>query len=390
MTYQNPTDIGNRALQLLGLPHIGSFGDLSLGAVEVSLAYDKIREAELQRNMWTFSTRRCILRPLSTSSAAITFPAYNAATTYHGGAVVTYNGLLWYSLIDNNIGNTPGTFPATGPLKWDYYFGTTVAQPWDEGQAAGTSQNVGYSSGEIVYKTPGDGTYTIYRSVVQNNTNQPDAVDLWTSNIMYNSGDVVKFNGTNYQALVGLNIGHEPDTSATQWTTTVTNPTVSRSWISLGTTGLSTLPIIYPLTTGPVESTLTRNAFPKPANYLKSCPPAPKEGQITWLGGPSGVEELDLDFEGDYIVSDTVNPMMVRFVANITDVTKFHPMFNEGLAAAVALACAPSLRDKDGNAIGTTRARRAYTDAIKDARTQNAIEMGPITLPDDEWISVRY
>src|SRR5262250_2821251 len=102
--FQTPVDIANKALQFCGTPKLTTFSDQSAQAFEINLAYDKVRQFELQRNMWTFSTRRCVLRPLSTASVSVTFPAWSSSTTYANGFIVTYGNLIWYSTVDGNVG----------------------------------------------------------------------------------------------------------------------------------------------------------------------------------------------------------------------------------------------------------------------------------------------
>ncbi len=425
--YQTPLDIANRACQHAGVPLIYSFGDQSAPAVNINLAYDKIREFELQRNMWTFATRRAVLRPMSSASAQITFQAYAAGTTYHSGFVVTYGGLIWYSLVDSNVGNTPGTFPTDGtPLKWDLYFGPVIAQVWNEGNTS-TTTNTTYGRGEIIYITPGDGTYTIYRSLVEGNSQNPEDPDDWDSTTTYQAGEVVEYLEVNYQSLVAFNLGYTPLTSgaqwadvtnvsaysgattyskgqvvtqtavyyvsvadanlnntppnATYWSVLVPSSTVSASWTRLTSATLVTAPITYPLTAGPVQQLASRNAFRLPNGFLKMCPEDPKDGQVTWLGGPSGLSERDWTLEGHWLVSRTVNPITIRFVANIIDVTKFHPMFSEAFSAAIATDAIKGERPRE--------AAMAYRTAIRDARTMNAIEIGTVTPADDSYITVR-
>jgi hypothetical protein len=63
--FQSPVDIANRGMQHIGAVRIGAlgFGELSVQASECGFVYDKVRRAELRRNVWRFATRLCVLRP---------------------------------------------------------------------------------------------------------------------------------------------------------------------------------------------------------------------------------------------------------------------------------------------------------------------------------------
>ena len=57
--FLTPVDIANRALQHLGAKRINTtygFTEDSRNASEIASCYDKLRRAELQRNVWTKAT----------------------------------------------------------------------------------------------------------------------------------------------------------------------------------------------------------------------------------------------------------------------------------------------------------------------------------------------
>jgi hypothetical protein len=68
--YQTSVDIANRALQHVGGKRIVTLADDSVNASAVSFCYDKLREAELRRNVWVFSIRKAALRPVDTNTQA--------------------------------------------------------------------------------------------------------------------------------------------------------------------------------------------------------------------------------------------------------------------------------------------------------------------------------
>ena len=126
--YTVPLDVANRALQIIGVPRIANFTATKAG-LETAFSMDKIRQAELRRSVWTFATRRTMLRPVISTTQNITFLAYNAATTYAAGDVVAdTNGYLWLSVRGTNLAQTPGA-GGVNPY-WVSYFGPLVAQAW--------------------------------------------------------------------------------------------------------------------------------------------------------------------------------------------------------------------------------------------------------------------
>lgn len=385
--FSSPYDIANRALQYCGVSRISTFSDNSKAAAETSFIYDKVRRAELRRNLWVFATRRVALRALDTTSSLLTFEAYSSGKTYPAGYIVTSGNQTWVSLIGGNLGNTPGTPAAAGYLPWDIYFGPVVANAWNdtfENSNVATS-NTSYHMGELVYLFS---TGNIYVSLVEGNQNEPDTVDTWSNEIMYAVGAVVSYNGVNYQSLVARNFNFEPDTSPTQWTTTVTNPTVSGSWVQLTGASLNPAPIVYPLTAGPSSDLTTQNAFMLPAGFLRPAPQSPKAGVNAWLGAHVGSPANDWTYEGRYLVTrQYTTALVLRFIADVTDVATFDDMFCEGLACRIALGVAETLTQSPPKA---QLISAEYAKFMFDARAVDAIESGPVEQTEDEYITVRY
>ncbi len=361
---------------------MGNINDQQEG-VEIVQMYDRVRRAELRRSLWVTATRTVALRALDAASSFLTFEAYAAGTTYAAGYVVTSGNMTWVSGVDGNVGNTPGLPVASGAQPWAIYFGPRACNPWNDTlQNLSTSNNISYHVGEMVYLLT---TGVIYTSLVEGNQNQPDVVDAWSATIMYSTGAVVNFNGTNYQSRVNQNFGYQPDASPTQWTTTVTNPTVSGSWLKLASATLSTMPIIYPVTAGPSSDTLSRNAFYKPAGFLRQAIQAPKAGAAAWLGAHVGLPYTDWIVEGEFITSaQSLTSMILRFIADVADVSTMDDMFCEGFSARLAMEAAPTLNKE---MIGACR--RGYQEAMSEARIVDAIEDGPVEQDEDEYITVR-
>jgi hypothetical protein len=389
--FQQPLDIINRALQRCGLPRASTTTDQS-PVQEIAFHYNKLRKAELRRSIWTFATRTIALRALDTTSQLLTFEAYAAGTTYPHNYVVQYNNLLWISLIDGNVGNTPGAAVTFGQTPWDIFFGSPVANAWNDSlQNPVSSTNIAYHVGEMVYTLVSGVVGNIYTSLAENNTNQPNIVDTWSSATLYGSGAVVKYTPsggllTNYQSLTALNYGNQPDTHPLSWTTVVTNPTVSGSWVQMPSASLSTAPIVFPVSSSVAEDKATRNAFLKPSGYIRLAPRDPKTGHRAWMGAHVGLPYDDMIEEGRFFTTSYyASEKNLRFIADVTDVTLFDDMFCEGLAARLAMEVAPILAPTR-----LAECAALYKEIMAEARLVDAIELGPIEQDEDEYITVRY
>ncbi|HUO38247.1 MAG TPA: hypothetical protein VMU34_10540 [Mycobacterium sp.] len=225
--FLTPTDIGNRALQRVGSEMMSTtlgFAEPSKRAQQVSFCYGKLRRAELERNTWSFATRRCMLRAIDTNSMLLAPTLFNTNATYFVGSLVTDgSGNIWQSRIPNNTGNDP-----QNTAMWEPYFGPMSVDPYDSTQT--------YYAGEIVYTAPGDGTYNVYLSMISANNVDPSLPNFWSTSTTYFKNDVVQVypawssgttysqgqtvlytDGNWYSSLVNSNLNHIPSSSTTQW-----------------------------------------------------------------------------------------------------------------------------------------------------------------------------
>jgi hypothetical protein len=428
--FRTPVDIGQRALQYAGSPRMDpvlGFNDTSISAAsELGFCYDKLRQAELKRNSWTFSIKETVLRAIDINTLAIAPALWSPLTSYFRGSIVTdQSGNLWKSAIPNNLNNDPllTTF-------WEPYFGPLTAALFGSG--------IGYAEGELVYTTPGDGTYRVYLSLIPDNSDVPGTATAYDPTVTYFKNQVVTFNGVAHMSLIDLNLNNEPDLAPALWSATTTyaaaarvggpdgiiytsvaggnlghNPSLdggihwtpgalnpwttvfvggsgSLNWLEIGGAefpgvALVTLNIQYPLGSGPSLQTSTRNAFKLPASYLRAGYQNPK-GTTTWLGGPSGNSYRDWDFESGYLISAETGPIRLRFGADVVDVSLMDAMFCEGLATRCAVAIGPTLR-LNGDQMNTLA--NEYKLFMGEARTANAIEVGYEDPPDDDYLNCR-
>lgn len=312
---------------------------------------------------------------------------------------------------------TPGTNQG-GPNGPNMPDGPLLADPWDAGTI--------YSQGQLAWYVPSPDAFilginnlndgsnlsgVIYQSQINMNVgNEPDLVDntpgggaqlTWSSTHAYSAGDNAWGSDNQvYVCLVG-NIGNNPVTDnlfaywqplsmwVGAWRQIITpNPRAfSNGWQYISGS-LSPLTFIYPVQAGPAEDTRTLNAFKLPANYLRMAPADPKNGGIGWLGAPSGgVWYDDQVIEADLLVTQQIQPIIIRFVADIYDVTLFHDLFAEAFAADLAKAGQPILQPKRNDLFA--RAKAVYDSAIDDAVRINALEMASVEPPVDSLITCR-
>lgn len=90
--------------------------------------------------------------------------------------------------------------------------------------------------------------------------------------------------------------------------------------------------------------------------------------------------------EGRHIYTDET-ALKLFYIADVTDVSKFDPMFEEVLAISLAIDLAYDL------SAGFDHPRNLKVElqqAIKDARNSNAIEGTPEIIVIDDWIASRF
>lgn len=435
--FNTPTDIGNRALQHCGAELMDAtlgFTQNSKAARQINFLYGKLRRAELERNVWTFATRRAALRAIDTNTMLLEAALWVSSTTYFVGSIVDDGtGTLWSSRIQNNLNNQPNATP-TPSSAWEPYFGPMTVSLY--------ATTITYYSGELVYTTAGDGTSRIYASLQDGNSDNPATATTWSATTTYKTADVVTYLSTAYMSLIDLNtnqtpssapaawssgttysigqhvynttdgliyssvgngnVGHNPATDGgvnwtntgvlCPWTTVFVAGTGSVKWREIGGAefpngvGITTLNIAYPLGSGPSSQNVTRNVYRLPAGYLKDAPQDPKAGSNSWLGAPTNTLYNDWLFESEYIVTRDNGVIILRFVADIQDVKKMKSMFCEGLAARIGMEVCEPLTQSSAK-LGTIA--QLYAKAMGEARTVNAIEAGSEEAPLDDYLACR-
>ncbi len=427
--YRTPVDVANEALQYCGATRMDAslgFSEPGVNAAETSFAYDKQRQGELKERYWTFAIRYAVLRPRDANMMLLAPALWSAVVTYFIGSIVAdQSGNLWISNIPKNLNNDPllTTFwePYCGPMGVPLYAADS------------------YSSGELVYKTPGDGTYKVYQSTADNNTDDPATATTWDATITYFKDQVVTRSSVAYKSLIDVNlnqdpasapalwavgttyaagnkvggsdgiiyqsigsgnVGHDPTTDGgvnwtntgvlNPWTTVIGGGTGSVKWLEIGGSdfpagvALTTINARYPVGTGPAQDDSSRNVFLLPANYLRKAPQNPKHG-TAMLGGPSGVNYDDWLIEKPFLISRDTQ-ITLRFVADITDVARMDTLFCQAIATRIAFAVVDKVTQSDAK---RQLVAKIYEEWKRDAHTIDGIEQDYDDPPDDEYIAVR-
>jgi hypothetical protein len=328
MGYNTREDICNRALQHLGVnsvDRISSLTDGTKAARECALAYDKVREAELRRK----AAWRFSIREAALRPVDTTTTKLYVPPVYASGTTYTVGDIVTY------------TDAADSTSRWWLSTKTsntgntpTSGDPWENyfGPDVATSYDstIGYFSGELVY----DGSNNVWISLVNDNT---------------------------------------------------ATLAESASWHELTGT-LKALLLIYPIGTGPSSQSTTRNIFRLPYGFLREAPQDPRAGSFSALGAPSNRTYDDWEYESDYIVSGASDPIVLRFAADWTDVTTMDPLFCEGLAARLAFEICESITQSQGK---HQTVIAEYQKAMGEARLVDAIEVGSVEPPLDDYLACR-
>lgn len=431
IAFRAPVDIGNRAAQHCGVarmdPVLGFNDDSVRCSSAISSCYDKLRQAELKRETWVFSIKETVLRALDANTMLLAPALWSPQTTYFRGSIVSdQSGNLWKSTIPSNLNNDPLL-----TVLWEPYFGPMTAALYDS--------TIAYSGGELVYTTPGNGTYQVYLSLIEGNSDVPGTATAYDPTVTYFQNQVVTFASVAYMSLIDFNLNNEPDLAPAlfnlattyaaaarvgasdgliyqsvgsgnighdptldggahwtptgalnPWTSVFTGGTGSLNWLLIGGTGspsgaaLTTIGP-YPQGAGPSTQVTSRNAFRLPASFLRAGYQTPK-GTTTWLGGPSGNTYRDWDFESGYLISAEAGTIRLRFGADVVDVSLMDAMFCEGLGCRIADEVCEELTQSTAK---KQTIMADYKVFMGEARLTNAIQVGYEDPPDDDWITVR-
>lgn len=118
------------------------------------------------------------------------------------------------------------------------------------------------------------------------------------------------------------------------------------------------------------------NAYNLPEGFLRLLPLYPEDNFV----------DLDWIIENGQIITDDGAPLEIRFIKQETDPNKFDSLFQEALAARIALELCEELTQSNEK---KNQLRQDYNDIIKRAKRVNGIEVAPARAVDAEWIARR-
>lgn len=379
--YQNPTDIANRAIQIVGGVRIADgllATEDSKNASECRSCYDKLRTKELRRNVWRYAKRKAALRPITSFNGTklVTFATWLIGTTYtFNDVIVASNGQAYYSLVAGNVGHDPTSTSGF----WTNYFGPLTASEFVVAWGAGFT----YAIGDHTIGSDG----SVYASLVAANINHNPVGDgnvHWSLATTVDSTDTTAATTTQFYAGELVFIGASVYLSLQSGNST-TPP--SSKWRTFTAAPALALPnFIYPLGSGPMSDTETNNVFRLPNGFLREAPREGKAGSQSIMGSPTNLPMTDWEYQGNYFTSRESNAIIFSFIADIEDVSQMDPMFCEGLAAVVALAvCEPITQSTAKVQVAAQLLKKVESEAI----AVNGIETGPTEPPLDDYIATR-
>lgn len=246
--FSTPIDVCNRALDYVGQKPIISFSDNAKAAALVGRVYDKLRRAEMERNLWVFTIKRAWLYPVSFSTKIMLPAVWSAATPYAEGALVEFtdpygNTNTWYSTEPNNMNNTPGLGTGGAQGLWQPFFGSTFVNQFIPQTDPPNNPPflLTYNAGDVAYLPSGGGQNQAYLSLTNGNSDIPNVAEVWqewndpfafgSSAINsagrvignYNTGDVVQGeSGYYWVSLIDDNQNNVPEDAPVPWNSMTT------------------------------------------------------------------------------------------------------------------------------------------------------------------------
>src|SRR5205085_6993061 len=127
------------------------------------------------------------------------------------------------------------------------------------------------------------------------------------------------------------------------WASSFFEPTGDLNWIRQIDATEDPGAIVYPIGSGPLSQSGTRNAYRLPSGYLRSCPRDPTAGNFSPLGAPANLLATDWTYENGCIVTRETKPLAIRFVTDMQDVSKMDDMFCEMLSCRIGLEICEAL-----------------------------------------------
>lgn len=106
------------------------------------------------------------------------------------------------------------------------------------------------------------------------------------------------------------------------------------------------------------------------------------------IRGPSSESITPYTIEGKMLYSNDAAPLRLIYIKDMcSDPAQWDAMFFEAFAASLAVELCEPLSKQTGK---KESLKRDYMAIIKEARRVNAIELPPVPLPDNSWVTTRF
>lgn len=90
--------------------------------------------------------------------------------------------------------------------------------------------------------------------------------------------------------------------------------------------------------------------------------------------------------EGNFIASDEENSLEIKYVARVTDTSRYDPYFVDALASLMAYEASEKLSQSNTK---KSMLFNEYQDSVIRAKRQDGIEDDPVEWIEDDWILIR-
>lgn len=117
-------------------------------------------------------------------------------------------------------------------------------------------------------------------------------------------------------------------------------------------------------------------SYPLPSDFVSLCAPYPEANS----------PYRDWVIQDGQIYTNDSAPLNVRYVSDISDTTKFDPMFVKALAASIAETICDSITQSNSK---IQIANERYKQAIGEAKKSNSFDIVSEVQPEDIYLSVR-
>lgn len=118
------------------------------------------------------------------------------------------------------------------------------------------------------------------------------------------------------------------------------------------------------------------NSFQLPSDFIRLAHDYPEDNN----------NAKDWQIEGQKLITDDSAPIYIRYVKRVTDPNLFSSLFQEALAARLALELCEELTQSNSK---KESAQADYTQAVREAKRSNAIQRVSSEPPEDAWLSAR-